>query len=72
MLRIRGSAALLRRDVRVRLDLVRDDHQEVVRRAGAQADDALGLGVLARGPELLGVVAQQLLHVEDRLGVELL
>jgi len=38
----------------------------------AKADNALGLVVLARGLQLAGVMAQQLLDIEHRLGVELL
>ena len=64
------KAPLLRRDARVRLDLVRDDHQEVLRGRGGEAEHALGLLVLAGRAQLVGVVAEEVLDVELALGVE--
>src|SRR5215216_176019 len=51
-------SALLGRDVRVGLDLVREDHEEVVLGRRGQALDPLGLVVLVRGSHLVGVVAE--------------
>ena len=65
-------APLLGRDARVRLDLVRDDHQEVAGRVGRQAEDAVGLFVLVGGAEFGGVVVHQVVDVEEPLGVEVL
>ena len=63
---------LLRRNRRIRLNLLRDDHQEVGLGVGDQAGDAVGLVGLVGRAELVGVVAEQVLEVELALGVELL
>ncbi len=53
-----------------RLHLLRDDHHEVRRRVGGQGEHALGFLVLTGRPQLLGVVAEQVVDVEQALGVE--
>src|SRR5262245_464455 len=66
------SFALLRRDRRIGLNLLRDDHQEVGLRPADEALHALGLHRLIRRAQLIGVVTQQVLEIELALGVEYL
>src|SRR5438552_15048429 len=64
-------SGLFRGDVRVGLDAVRHDHEEVFASPRREGDDALGLVLLIGGPQLDGVVIEQVLDVEDALVVEL-
>src|SRR3954454_11474889 len=67
-----GFAVLFGRDRGVGLDLLRDDHQEVPLGVPGEPEDALGLLGLIGCPQLVGVVAEQVLEVELALRVELL
>src|SRR5262245_58240652 len=63
---------LLGGDARIRLDLLRDDHQEVRLGVTYEALDAVRLVALLGGPELIRVVTDQVLEIELALRVELL
>src|SRR3954451_21807938 len=70
--RARKRNRLLGRDRGVRLNLLRDDHQEVRLGWRYEALDTVGLDRLVGGSELADVVAEQILEVELALGVEVL
>src|SRR5262245_46169110 len=68
----RTRLALLRRNTRVRLDLLGDDHEEMVGGGGGEVGDAVGLFWLGGGAEFVGVVPEEVLDVEEALVVQVL
>src|SRR4051794_30496969 len=70
--RLSQTGRLLSRDVRVRLDPVRHDHQEVFRRRRSETKDPIGLLVLTGGAQLVRVMPEEVVDVELPLVVDLL